>query len=191
MGKIFSSALLVVFIFSIFLISSGQVIAACSSRGGGCDDFIGQSCCLGLSCQTLSLKCCDPALSEGTGVACYCGEECASGICNGITATNPQGVCAVGQPQPPQLSAGELQSPINATSFEAIVGTVTNFIVWAAIIIAPLLILIGAIFILISAGDTTKLATGRRIILYAVIGLAIVLFSKGLVALLQNVLGVK
>ncbi len=86
---------------------------------------------------------------------------------------------------------GGIKSPINATSFEALVGNITNFIFWVALALAPLLFLIAGFYILTAGGDPNRVTTGKRIMIYTLIGFAIILFARGLIALLQNVLGVK
>jgi len=53
------------------------------------------------------------------------------------------------------------------------------------------MIVIGALMIMSSGGDPNKVTTGRNIIIYACIGLAIILFAKGIIAIIRGVLGVK
>jgi len=84
-----------------------------------------------------------------------------------------------------------ISNPLKAETFEELVDAIVNFIFWIAIAIVPLMVLIGAFYFLTAAGDPKKIATGQRIILYTVIGFAIILFARGIIAVIKHVLGVK
>lgn len=88
-------------------------------------------------------------------------------------------------------NANEICNPLCVDNFQDILNVISGFIFWLAIIASPILILIGAFYILISGGDVNKFGMGRRIIQYTLIGLAIVLLSRALVSFFQSVLGVK
>jgi len=82
-------------------------------------------------------------------------------------------------------------SPIVHTEFKYLIDAIINFIFNIAIVVVPLLIIIGAFNLLTAAGDQKKITTGKNIITYALIGFAIILLAKGLIAALEEVLGVK
>ncbi len=82
-----------------------------------------------------------------------------------------------------------IDNPLNATSFEALINSVINFIFIVALAIAPLMIIIAGFYFITAAGNPQKIDIAKRIILYTAIGLAIVLFAKGLIALLQKAIG--
>ncbi|MDO8436254.1 MAG: hypothetical protein Q7S82_02615 [bacterium] len=81
-----------------------------------------------------------------------------------------------------------IQNPLCAQSFEDIIESVINFIFYIALAITPLMILVGAFYYLTSAGDPKKIKTAQDIFLYTAIGFAIILLSKGLVAIIKQVL---
>ncbi len=96
--------------------------------------------------------------------------------------------------------ATPLQSPINqvcicnpltSSDFSTIVDKLINFIFTISAVLAPLMIIIGAFFIMTAAGDPKKVGTGKNIILYALIGFAIVLFAKGIIVVIEQLLGVR
>ena len=70
-----------------------------------------------------------------------------------------------------------------------IIGKLIDFLLTVALIICPLMIVVGGFFFITSAGDPTKANKGRQIMVYAVIGLVIILISKGLVAAVQKAVG--
>ena len=65
---------------------------------------------------------------------------------------------------------------------------VINYLVLIAAPIVSILIIYGAYQILFAAGDTEKFATGRKTILYAVIGYAIILIGFSLVYVIKEIL---
>ena len=82
-----------------------------------------------------------------------------------------------------------IENPLTATSLEEIVDNIINFVFKIAIALAPLMIVIGAFYIMTAGGDTNRVTTGKNIILYTLIGFAIILLAKGLVAVIKQLLG--
>ena len=91
--------------------------------------------------------------------------------------------------QKAQANPGHLISPLFCKSFEECIEMIINFIFWIAITITPIIIITAGIYFIFSGGDPNRIQTAKKIILYAVIGLAIVLFSKGLISLIKNIIG--
>ena len=84
-----------------------------------------------------------------------------------------------------------IENPLESESFEELLNTIVTFISWIAIAIAPIMIMIAAFFLLTAGGDPKRVDTARRIILWTVIGLAIILLAKGLSSVLRQIIGVK
>lgn len=76
------------------------------------------------------------------------------------------------------------------TDICVVINSVTDFIIAISIPIAGLMILYSAFVILTAAGSTKRFETGKNIILYAILGLVIILLSKGLVFITTELLGV-
>ena len=83
-----------------------------------------------------------------------------------------------------------IENPLESESFEELLNTIVTFISWIAIAIAPIMIMIAAFYLLTAGGDPKRIDTARRIILWTVIGLAIILFAKGLISVLKQIIGV-
>ncbi len=79
--------------------------------------------------------------------------------------------------------------PTGSTTFEDLLDSVINYVFWFATAITPILILVGGFMFMTSAGDIEKVNTAKRIITYTVVGYAIILFSRGLVYVLADLLG--
>jgi len=84
-----------------------------------------------------------------------------------------------------------IPNPIEHESFEELIGALTDFIFSIALSGVVLGVLVGAFFILTSAGEPKKWQKGQQIILYTIIGLAILLLARGIIGVLQYVLGYK
>lgn len=69
-----------------------------------------------------------------------------------------------------------------------LVDEVSKWMMIVALVVAPLMILLGGFYILTAAGDKSRFAKGRTIIVWAVIGLAIFLFAKAFISILKSFL---
>ena len=84
-----------------------------------------------------------------------------------------------------------LTNPITATSVQAIISAVSNWLYAIAFALVPVMILIGAFYILTAAGDPEKVNKGKNIIMWTIIGLGIVIISTGISELIKNLLDVQ
>ncbi|TET84935.1 MAG: hypothetical protein E3J36_00015 [Candidatus Nealsonbacteria bacterium] len=89
------------------------------------------------------------------------------------------------------VSAVEFQNPLEYETFGELIDAIIDFIFYIAVVVAPLMIIIGAFYLLTAAGDPKKIGTGKNIIIYTLIGLAIVMLARGLIAMVESVIGVK
>lgn len=85
----------------------------------------------------------------------------------------------------------EIENPLKAESFEDLINSLINFIFWISLAIVPLMVIIAGFYWLTAAGDLKKVKTALDIIKWTVIGFAIILFARGLVAIIRHVLGGK
>ena len=89
------------------------------------------------------------------------------------------------------VSAVEFQNPLEYETFEELIDKIINFIFYIAVVAVPLMIIFGAFYLLTSGGDPKKIGTGKNIIIYTLIGLAIILLARGLIVMIESVIGVK
>jgi hypothetical protein len=85
----------------------------------------------------------------------------------------------------------EIDNPINATSVEGLVGALANFVYNIAWALSPLMILIGAFYILTAMGDPKRVSTGKNIILWTIVGIVVLLIAGGLPEILKDLLSVQ
>lgn len=80
-------------------------------------------------------------------------------------------------------------NPINAPDFETLVDKILNFIFTIAIVLLPLMILVAGFLYMSSAGDPEKTEKAKKILLYAIIGLFVLLLAKAFVYVVTSLLG--
>ncbi|MBL7156436.1 MAG: hypothetical protein ISS87_02505 [Candidatus Pacebacteria bacterium] len=102
---------------------------------------------------------------------CDAGLECIDGKCRGC----PQG-------------AVTFCNPLSSCDLQELIDKIISFLILIAFALVPLIVLIGAFFIMTSADDPKKRQTGMNMILYAAIGLGVILFSKGIISIIRFIL---
>ena len=148
----------------------------CANFGGRCCDDVGWGC----------------TGSGGIRDTFDCpGRCCVGGEC--IAPSTPTPPPTTPPPTtPPAVAPGPaitITNPLDATTFQELIDSIISFIFYIGLALAPLMIIIAAFYLLTSAGDPKRVETAKSIIMYTVIGLAIILLAKGLVAVIQQVLG--
>ena len=124
--------------------------------------------------------CSDGDCTAGEECLCEPSPDCA--ITDGRVTVGKSGICG-------RSGSIIICPPSRYTSIEALIESITNWIFYVGIVLAPLMILIGAFIFMTSAGDPNKVQTAKKIIIWTVIGFAIILFSKGLISLIKYILG--
>jgi hypothetical protein len=99
----------------------------------------------------------------------------------------PAVVC--GEPPPPPGPTVGLINPLFCQDIPCVINAIINFTFYLGITIFTLMIIIGGIMYITSAGDPQKVSTAKRLLFWAVVGLAIILLAKGLISVIKNVLG--
>jgi len=84
----------------------------------------------------------------------------------GVTLTNPLG---------------------SGTTFRSLLGKIFTSLYEILLVVIPIIIVVGAFQMLFSSGDPEKFKKGQRTIVYAVIGLVIVLMAQGIVAIVERI----
>lgn len=82
-----------------------------------------------------------------------------------------------------------IKNPLKACSFEELIDSLINFIFGISLAIVPLMIIIAGFYWLTAAGDPNRIKTALNIIKWTVIGFAIILFARGIIAIIRHVLG--
>jgi hypothetical protein len=84
-----------------------------------------------------------------------------------------------------------IPSPLQTTNLAELIERIVLIIFWLGIILVPLLVILGAFYITVSGGDPQKLSLGKKMIIYALIGLVFILMVRAIVSLTFAVLGLR
>jgi hypothetical protein len=82
-----------------------------------------------------------------------------------------------------------LPNPISATSFTQVTTNVTNFLIQIAVPLTAIMALVGGFQMITAGGDPEKFSKGRKTLMYAAIGFAVVVLAGGVAAIIRNFLG--
>jgi uncharacterized BrkB/YihY/UPF0761 family membrane protein len=85
--------------------------------------------------------------------------------------------------------SADIINPLTCKTFPECIEKIIGFIFWVAMAIVPIIIIIAGFLFLTSGGDPEKVRTAKRVIFWAVIGLAIILLAKGIISLIKTVIG--
>lgn len=82
-----------------------------------------------------------------------------------------------------------LINPLNTTDFTVVLKTVSVFLLVIAAPLCGIMVIVGGFQMMTAAGDPKKFSDGRKTLIYAAVGFAIVLFASSVVPLLKSILG--
>lgn len=82
----------------------------------------------------------------------------------------------------------DFPNPLGVSNVADLIDRIVNYIIVIGGSIVALMVLIGAFKILTFNGDEKKIKSGKDTIVYAVVGYALVLISKGIVMIIKEVL---
>jgi hypothetical protein len=88
----------------------------------------------------------------------------------------------------------KLDNPLGSqgvTTIPGLVDKIIDFLIQLSAPVVTIMILVGAFKMLTAGGNTDKFKEGKKTITYAVIGLAIILISKGITSIVKDFLGIK
>jgi len=129
-------------------------------------------------------QCCDSGgiVCSVPGETCQCDEKCVVGG-NPPTITKAPGICV--KVNPGQSFVCPWTKYFN---IDDILETVANWIFYFGVIFLPLMILVGGLLFTGSAGDPKRYNLGKNIMIWSAVGLAFILFSKGMFTIMKSIL---
>lgn len=83
----------------------------------------------------------------------------------------------------------DLTNPLRAATLQEALNNLINFLFFLAMALAPILIIYAGFLILTAGGDARKISRGKQIIMWTLIAVAIILFAKGLPAVIKGAFG--
>lgn len=88
-----------------------------------------------------------------------------------------------------QISAVVIENPVKYNKFEDLINALINWLYALALVVVPGVIVLAGYFFITSQGDPAKVTLARNMVIYALIGLAIIIASRGIIALIKQIVG--
>ena len=85
------------------------------------------------------------------------------------------------------LAQIQFKSPWGSVTFDEMLTRVLSWVWPFSLAVGVLMLIIGSYYLVLSGGDPQKAATGRKVITYALVGVAIVTVAKGIVVILETI----
>jgi hypothetical protein len=89
-----------------------------------------------------------------------------------------------------QVTANTVNSPVqNATDIQNLMCSVVSWFIWIVILTSVIMVVYAAFTYATAGEDTEKVATGRKTLTYAAVGIIVALCAAGFPAIVQSVFG--
>lgn len=95
-----------------------------------------------------------------------------------------QRVFAQGTGNPPSVIT--LKNPLGCNDFGCVATRLIDGLFTISIPIVSVMVLVGGFQIMFASGDPEKFKTGRKTIVYAAVGFAVIILAKGVVLIIQD-----
>ncbi|MDO8495604.1 MAG: pilin [bacterium] len=82
----------------------------------------------------------------------------------------------------------EFRNPLGAKDLRELIDAILRWIFWISIPIAVIMIVYAGLQMMLAGGDAAKFGHGKKILLWAVIGLAVIFIGEGFIALIRSIL---
>ena len=82
-----------------------------------------------------------------------------------------------------------ISNPLKADTIIGVWDSITTYLIYTGGFVVAIVVIYGGFQILTAGGQPEKFTTGRKTILYAVIGYGIIIISKGVTLILKQLLG--
>jgi len=79
-----------------------------------------------------------------------------------------------------------IQNPLEHDTFEQLIGAIINILWVITLVVAPLMIIIGAYYLLTSEGNPENIKKGWDVIKYAIIGLIVIILADGIITMIER-----
>lgn len=122
----------------------------------------------------LGMKKCDVKNDCDSGHDCYCDPKLGDGEKEGICASEGTTVIC---------------PPTKYTKIEELIESISNWIFYIALVLAPLMFVLGGAYLITAAGDDNRIKTGKSIITWTIVGLIVIFMVKIFIQAIKFVLG--
>ncbi len=84
-----------------------------------------------------------------------------------------------------------IRNPLVWGTLQEIIEAILRVVFIISLILTPLFVMIGAFYIMTAGDSKDRMSTGKKFILYAVIGLIVIFFSRAIIGLIHGILGIE
>ena len=92
---------------------------------------------------------------------------------------------------PLTVGAVTIDNPLEADDFQELIDDLINIIFMLAVAIAPIMFIVAGFYFVTAAGEPEKINMAKKMILWTLIGLLVVMGAKGIIALFGEMFGVE
>jgi hypothetical protein len=97
---------------------------------------------------------------------------------------------SLGLPALAAVTANTINSPVqNSTDIQNLLCNIIGWFIWVVIIISVIMVVYAAFEYATAAGDAEKIATGRKTITYAAVGIVVALCAAGVPSIVNSIFG--
>lgn len=82
-----------------------------------------------------------------------------------------------------------IENPLGTTDFEGVIEKIIDFIFRIAVVLAPLMIVIGGVLFVTSGGNLQKTDQAKKLMIWTAAGFLIIIMAKGFVSIVRELLG--
>jgi hypothetical protein len=181
---LFGVALALGTVFSFF----GTAIAAsCQEKQSGgfmcCGPVSGkETCCTGSTVDEANTA------FGGGGASCHEQTAAEKDEIQGAVSDAILDAQEIGGKKPMKIDL-TVENPLTSKKMDKLVGGVIDFLFGMAVIVLPIIILVGGLIFATASGDPGKIEIGKRTVFWALAVLAIILLAKGVIILVRLLLG--
>jgi len=83
----------------------------------------------------------------------------------------------------------EFDNPIEKESIAEVITGIVDWTYKIALIVAPLMIMLGGFYLVTAAGDPGRVDTGKKIITWTIVGIIVVLLATSVKVVIESLLG--
>lgn len=82
-----------------------------------------------------------------------------------------------------------IENPLKYDTFQGVLGAVSKFLFQIGLALAPVMLIIAGFMFVTAGGSPDRVSNARKMALYTIIGLAVILLASGLIAVLKSIIG--
>jgi len=83
----------------------------------------------------------------------------------------------------------EFDNPIEKSDLKEVIEGIVDWTYKIALVVAPIMIMLGGFYLITAAGNPDRIQTGKKIITWTIVGIAVVLLATSFKVVIESILG--